>query len=181
MKRIYFHILAISLFAPITLFTSCVDKEFDFKKDIDLTVHVGGNNGFALPIGNTDSIKLSDIIKTDAQSISCLNGGEYSLIKTNSLTPMSIKSMGAFNINVDPLYLPNLSLLSKNSGPVAEMSISSINVPLEFRQDNVSSEVLGVKSINSPYASLTRVIMQFNVSGLMPGADIRAKNIKITF
>lgn len=181
MKRIHFSILAIYMLTPITLFTSCVDKEFDFKKDIDLAIHVGGNNGFALPIGNTDSIKLSDIIKKDSKSISCLNGGEYSLVKTNSLAPMSIKSMGAFNINVNPLYLPNLSLLSKNSGPVAEMSISSINVPLEFRQDNVSSEVLGVKSIDSPNASLTKVIMQFNVSGLMPGADIRAKDIKITF
>ena len=45
----------------ILTFSSCIDADYDLGKDIDLEVSIGGN--LSLPIGQTDTIRLSRMIE----------------------------------------------------------------------------------------------------------------------
>ena len=40
---------------------SCIDNDYDLNKDINLEISVGGN--LSLPIGKTDTIRLSRMIE----------------------------------------------------------------------------------------------------------------------
>lgn len=69
--------------------TSCVDSSFDFDKDFDWTINTGY---LAFPIGNTDTIRLEDIIELDEgddlQIVPDANGngaGEYHVIKNGEI------------------------------------------------------------------------------------------------
>ena len=44
--------------------TSCFDDSYDLKKDIDMTINVGGEH-LAFPIGNTEKVTLDKIIEIE--------------------------------------------------------------------------------------------------------------------
>ena len=66
----------------LSSFASCIDADYDFKKDIDLEVTVGGN--LSLPIGQTDTIRLSRMIEEG----DVLHGidGRYVISKSDNIT-----------------------------------------------------------------------------------------------
>ena len=47
---------------------SCIDNDYDLNKDINLEISVGGN--LSLPIGKTDTIRLSRMIEEGTFSMS---------------------------------------------------------------------------------------------------------------
>lgn len=42
--------------------TSCFDDSYDLKKDIDMTINVGGEN-LSFPVGNTEKVTLDKSLK----------------------------------------------------------------------------------------------------------------------
>lgn len=91
-----------------SLFTSCVDNDYDLSKDIDMTVTVGGNN-LTLPGSNTDTISLrkifdlddgeSNTLKTNRGEIAGLNIGDYYLKESDGDEPTQS------TLTVEPTYL----------------------------------------------------------------------------
>lgn len=77
-KHLCFAIL--SLGVTSFLLSSCVDDDYDLKKDIDLTIQVGGD--LSIPGSNTEEITLKKIFDLDEGSIIKANDkGFYALYK----------------------------------------------------------------------------------------------------
>ncbi len=66
----------------LSSFASCIDADYDFKKDIDLEVTVGGN--LSLPIGQTDTIRLSRMIEEG--DVLHVIDGRYVISKSDNIT-----------------------------------------------------------------------------------------------
>lgn len=52
------------LLTSLGVTTSCIDNSYDLKKDIDMTINVGGEH-LAIPVGYTEKITLDKIIEID--------------------------------------------------------------------------------------------------------------------
>ncbi|MEN6454909.1 MAG: hypothetical protein ABFD10_11665 [Prolixibacteraceae bacterium] len=76
---------------------SCVDNGYDLSKDISLDIQAGGD-AFTIPIGNTDSVMLGDLI--DVSGVLTTNeAGQYAITKSDEIDPVSIQ--------IDPVLLEN--------------------------------------------------------------------------
>jgi hypothetical protein len=76
---------------------SCVDNSYDLSKDISLDIQAGGD-AFTIPIGNTDSVMLGDLI--DVSGVLTVNeAGQYAITKSDEIDPVGIQ--------IDPVLLEN--------------------------------------------------------------------------
>ncbi|MGV8133624.1 MAG: hypothetical protein AB2L20_00290 [Mangrovibacterium sp.] len=76
---------------------SCVDNGYDLSKDISLDIQAGGD-AFTIPVGNTDSVMLGDLI--DVSGVLTTNeAGQYAITKSDEIDPVSIQ--------IDPVLLEN--------------------------------------------------------------------------
>jgi len=68
---------------------SCVDNSYDLSKDISLDIQAGGN-AFTIPIGDTDSIMLGDLI--DVSGVLTTNEtGQYAITKSDEIDPVDVQ------------------------------------------------------------------------------------------
>lgn len=186
MIKNYLKLILLNLFVFSFLFTSCVDQDFDLSKDIDLNIHVGGN-GLALPIGNTDSIKLSKIIKVDESDVLHLSGGEYSLLKEDVADPVKVTVNSVDPIIVAPIYLPTitlseatLSLFRTTSGSI-NIEVPPTTAVFELKHSNMPVEVRSIKNIFVPASSPVKTLIKFTLTGVNSNTDVRFSNFKVTF
>ena len=63
-------------------FTSCIDADYDLGKDIDMEVTIGGN--LSLPIGKTDTIRLSRMIEEG--DVLHVIDGKYVITKSDNIS-----------------------------------------------------------------------------------------------
>ena len=76
---------------------SCIDSDYDFGKKIDLEVTVGGN--LSLPIGQTDTIRLSRMIEEG--DVLHVIDGRYVINKSDNISE---------NIDaIDPVVIDDFS------------------------------------------------------------------------
>jgi hypothetical protein len=185
-KRSLNFILA-NLFIFSFLFTSCVNKDYDLDKDIDLTFHVGGD-GLALPVGNTDYIRLSKIIKVDESDVLHLDGGEYSLLKEDVVSPVSVSVPSTSPISITPIYLEsaNLYTLAGLSTRASRGDVTfDLNVPSTTKSFNLSHqgipvEVKSIKSITTQSAGVDATI-SLTLSGVTSAVSYEFKNLELVF
>ncbi|WP_321435829.1 hypothetical protein [uncultured Bacteroides sp.] len=156
MVKNYLKKCLVSLFVSSFLFASCVDQGYDLSKDINLAIHIGGD-GLALPVGSTDSIKLSKIIKVDESDVLHLNGGEYSLMKKDTIDPavnVSIPSASDISIPTITWESSNLYTLASLSTRASRRSSLSMELPvpatswnLALLNEDMPTEVKSIKTI----------------------------------
>lgn len=86
--------------ASVSIVACGVDDRCDLSKDIDLTISVGKD--LAFPIGSTEKILLSDLIKTSDGDVLKVDeeSGDYSIVKEGSFSPVEI-SVGELRFKVD--------------------------------------------------------------------------------
>lgn len=165
----------INLLVTPFLFFSCVNKDFDLNKDIDLNLHIGGSN-LGLPIGSTDKIFLSKIIKVDESDVLHLNAGEYSLLKEDVINPVQVSIPNATPIYFSSIYLRDIELIPYS----AAFNVPATSTTFELSNSGIPSEVKSIKSIKTQTGG-AKAVVKFTISGLKPTANVAFNNFRIKF
>lgn len=180
MKNIKLILPLISSIVIPLAFQACTTTDYDLRKDIDLTMHVGGN-ALSVPVGSTEYIKLNKIIKIDESDILHLNGGEYSIQKTQTITPTSISVPTTSAIVIPAITIESSSISNINSPYSETKKIPEITTPLHISHNNLPSTLLAIKNFKLPSTKLSKVTIKINVTGLTPQAIITLDNYTIKF
>ena len=88
---------------------SCIDNDYDLNKDINLEISVGGN--LSLPIGKTDTIRLSRMIEEG--DVLHVIDGKYVINKADNIS----ENIDAIDPVVIDDFAPDLSLIQDVSKP----------------------------------------------------------------
>lgn len=174
------YLLKSFFFVSIILQLQSCTKEYDLSKDIDLTMHVGGSK-LSVPIGSTDSIKLSTIIKVNESDVLQLSGGEYSLYKQKTINPISVSVENTEPANVDIINIQSGSISSVGNYYNGEINIPKVSAPLEIKQNNLPTSILSIKSFDLPQYLPAKVTIRVSATGVTSGANIKLENYKVTF
>lgn len=96
MKRKFYSISILlcnpfKLVAVVVLFllASCVDHGYDLSKDIDLTFKLGGDS-ISGPVGSTDTVFLSKILKVDQSDMLNTYQNKYYLVKNGNAENINV-------------------------------------------------------------------------------------------
>ena len=151
--------IASSLFLGLlSSFASCIDADYDLKKDIDLEVTVGGN--LSLPIGQTDTIRLSRMIEEG--DVLHVIDGRYVISKTDNISE---------NIDaIDPVVIDDFS--PEFEPYVREFRASTTELPQIPGLDMPDIEVAFEADINTSE--------NFNVDTELPAEVKSVKSVRIT-
>lgn len=151
---------------------SCVDKDYDLSKDIDLTFKLGGDS-ISGPVGSTDTIYLSKILKVSDSPVLHTYNNVYYLEKDGSAENVNIKiNQIKNNANIDLLSL-NQTLIPKGT-PIYPMEISedlsgisSINNYMSLELDGVPDEVTSISEVSLANTVATISLKLSDVSGMV--------------
>ena len=133
---------------------SCIDNDYDLNKDINLEINVGGN--LSLPIGKTDTIRLSRMIEEG--DVLHVIDGKYVINKADNISE-NIDAIDPVVIdNFAPDFTPYTRRFEAQTGEIPD--IPGLEVPdieVEFEADihttehfNISTEIpTEVKAVKS--------------------------------
>ena len=101
MKTLKKGICALLSCMPVFAMVSCsVDNAYDLSKDIDMTVAVG--DGLSIPLGSTDTIKLTEMIDPeDSDVISVTDDGAYVIEKRGDFDAVDFEIEEAKGLHID--------------------------------------------------------------------------------
>lgn len=142
----------------LSSFASCIDADYDFKKDIDLEVTVGGN--LSLPIGQTDTIRLSRMIEEG--DVLHVIDGRYVISKTDNIS----EDIDA----IDPVVIDDFS--PEFEPYVREFRAATTELPQIPGLDMPDIEVAFEADINTSE--------NFNVDTELPAEVKSVKSVRIT-
>lgn len=99
-------------------FSSCVDDKYDLDKDFAFEVNVGGDH-LAIPLGFTDSIKLSKLFDLDDDAVlKAMPNGEYRVLISES-------------VESDPFRIDAVELDDIESSSTSDLTLSFDGVGLD--------------------------------------------------
>lgn len=137
------------LLTSLGVTTSCIDNSYDLKKDIDMTINVGGEH-LAIPVGYTEKITLDKIIEIDEGDDLQLVDGEYHLLKSDNIdqTNTSVKLV---TVNESENPINSIKVINDQTYP------SKIDVPVENieSEGSVNTEAHGIDEAVIEIGSLT--------------------------
>lgn len=137
---------------------SCIDSDYDFGKKIDLEVTVGGN--LSLPIGQTDTIRLSRMIEEG--DVLHVIDGRYVINKSDNISE---------NIDaIDPVVIDDFS--PEFEPYVREFRASTTELPQIPGLDMPDIEVAFEANINTSE--------NFNVDTELPAEVKHVRSVRIT-
>lgn len=142
----------------LSSFASCIDADYDFKKDIDLEVTVGGN--LSLPIGQTDTIRLSRMIEEG--DVLHVIDGRYVISKSDNIS----EDIDA----IDPVVIDDFS--PEFEPYVREFRAATTELPQIPGLDMPDIEVAFEANINTSE--------NFNVDTELPAEVKSVKSVRIT-
>ena len=97
----FFQIVMICI--PI-MTVSCIDSDYDLNKKIDMTVSINGE-GLTIPIGYTDSVKLSSIIDTATSEALILDDNQiYQIEKKDDIETVNIEVTKPTIRDITPVF-----------------------------------------------------------------------------
>lgn len=170
------------LLTSLGVTTSCIDNSYDLKKDIDMTINVGGEH-LAIPVGYTEKITLDKIIEIDEGDDLQLVNGEYHLLKSDNIdeTNTSIKSV-TVNESENPInsieVINNETYPSESEVPAKNLeSEGSVNIEAHRIDDAVIE--IGSLTANTP----TKLTLKFeiNKNNSLSYQDVTIDNMTIIF
>lgn len=145
MKNKHLKLISCAFMASLFSLSSCVDNDYDLTEDIDLTIQVGGSE-FAIPGGQTDSIKLSKVLDIDTNGIIKTDKeGNYYLLQESDENDGSTKiSVDKFSVDapyIAPVYIDPEITLPTLGGGVQLPSGERYDVELEQDKYNANFEL----------------------------------------
>ena len=144
---------------------SCFDDKYDLKKDIDMTVTVGGEK-LVVPLGDTEEITLDKLI--DTTETFRLEDGVYSFKKNDDIDDVNI-DVDAVNISIDD---PTIDPIDVNFGESTDID------PFEVDLADPTFEV-NVADIKVDESQLPHISLTINESFVVPTPGREVKNFQI--
>lgn len=160
--------------------TSCFDDSYDLKKDIDMTINVGGEN-LSFPVGNTEKVTLDKIIEIEeGDDLQTDNTGAYHLLKSGEIddvtTDVKPVTVQATNTEIDPIEVANKSDFDA-AGSLEITTNRSQKKNIETQAENVDE---AVKEIYELPPDRTPIDINLTKGGEIDLAQLNAK-VTITF
>lgn len=181
MKKISNYYFVYLFFFPVLL-GSCMDKEYDLNKDIDITIHVGGSD-LSLPVGSTDSVRLDKIIKMDDSDLLHLSAGEYSLLKNVVIDPVFVKIESFTPVKVAPIQFPIINTIVPSGNHIGSFKI---DIPLtsgllNLNHNSLPLQVHSVKRLTFDALKPVKAILKIVFKGIPSNTNIEFSDLKLAF
>ena len=131
--------------------TSCFGDSYDLKKDIDMTINVGGEH-LAFPIGNTEKVTLDKIIEIEeGDDLQTDANGAYHLLKSGEIdditTEVKTVTVKATNTEIDPIEVANSTDFS--GGNLTTETTNKKSKPIETSADDIDEAVKEIYSLET--------------------------------
>lgn len=131
--------------------TSCFDDSYDLKKDIDMTINVGGEH-LAFPIGNTEKVTLDKIIEIEeGDDLQTDANGAYHLLKSGEIdditTEVKTVTVKTTNTEIDPIEVANSTDFS--GGKLTTETSNTKSKPIETSADDIDEAVKEIYSLET--------------------------------
>ena len=164
--------------------TSCVDSSFDFDKDFDWTINTGY---LAFPIGNTDTIRLEDIIELDEgddlQIVPDADGngvaGEYHLIKDGEIDRASanvrMATVDGSTTHIDPITAADESSVVSPSGMITTQISQKGDVKADAADIDDALKELGSLKAAAPTALTLNIKLEGNLNFSTISGNLKVK------
>ncbi len=171
-----------TLIAVLLTAVSCVDDSYNLDKDISLDIQAGGD-AFSIPVGNTDSIKLSDLIDESGMLITD-EKGQYALTESDEIDPVDIQLdpviLEVEKVSLDPVNLNFVSVLEDlgviPSGYGSRMITLPDTLAAGVEQDGtlhfntkVPDELLSIRTLGLNRAFLAKYRFSLKLEGIPDG------------
>ena len=170
------------LLTSLGVTTSCIDNSYDLKKDIDMTINVGGEH-LAIPVGYTEKITLDKIIEIDEGDDLQLVNGEYHLLKSDNIdeTNTSVKSV---TVNESENPINSIEVINNETYPFeSEVPVKNLesegSVNIEAR--GIDEAVIEIGSLTARTPTKLTLKFQINKDGNLSYQDITIDNMTIIF
>ena len=102
--------------------TSCVEDTLDLSKDIDATIAIGNN--ISIPLGGTEKIMLTEMIKTeDSDVLTTDDNGNYVITKGGDIDETSV-NIEEVDVTVKPMSHStefNLEIIAQTKAQIQEL------------------------------------------------------------
>lgn len=152
---------------------SCVDKDYDLSKDIDLTFKLGGDS-ISGPVGSTDTIYLSKILKVSDSPVLHTYNNVYYLEKDGTAENVNIKiNQIRNNADIDLMSLSQTLIPKGTQVFPVEVSedlsgiSSSINNYMSLELDGVPNEVTSISEVSLANTVATISLKMGDASGMV--------------
>lgn len=124
-------------FIVVLLVNGCQDPLYDFNKEIDTEIKVGGDS-LTIPIGSTDTMKLSSFLSTDdLDFLEIMEDGGYGLRLSDSLyVDNLLKDLDKSKLKFDDFMFSNATTIS-----FGDMSLHDVKIPGFTKKDTLGMNI----------------------------------------
>lgn len=166
MKNRRFFLNGMFVIAVAGSLTSCIDDTYDMSKEIDMTVGLGAK-GLKLNLGNTEEIKLADVLEVDEEEMleqTPEPEGLFYLIKDGDASNFTF-DVPSFKATVDVASLtPELPMLKFDDFSKG-VNINQLPVKGDWKSPKLplsvaSTELFSVSNLPKEIKNLKRIIPQ---------------------
>ena len=161
---------------------SCVDNKYDFDKDIDMTVNVGGEH-LTIPAGSSDTAYLSKIIEVEEGDILQPDAATrvYHLTKKDDI---DVKPTTVKEVTIDETTTNLRSTEIVNATSVTDEEVLApvtTSGDFEAKSNNIDEALkeLGVLYAKTPVDLSLRI--DFTKTGNLSFTQVKANKLKIVF
>lgn len=142
------------LVAAVLLIHACKDPVYDMNKGIDTEIKVGGDS-LALPLGSTDTLKLSEFLNPDDIAfLKTMENGGYGFTMSDSIPPMEdlLKNLDKSKLSfADQVFSQSTSL------SFGDLNIGDFKIPGFSMKDTLDLNIPKVELGNiSPSVDLNK-------------------------
>lgn len=164
---------------------SCVDNKYDFDKDIDMTINVGGEY-LTIPAGSTDTTFLSKIIEVEEGDILQPDATTrvYHLTKKDDINvePTTVKevTVGATTTDLESIEIVNNTGVSF-SEPEVSADITTSGA-FEATANDIDEALKELGSLRAKTPVDLNLTIDFNISGgNLTFNQVKANKLKLVF
>jgi hypothetical protein len=124
-------------FVVVLLVNGCQDPLYDLNKGIDTEIKVGGDS-LTIPIGSTDTIKLSSFLSTDdLEFLEIMEDGGYGLRLSDSLYVNNLlKDLDKSKLKFDDFVFSDATTIS-----FGDMSLNDVKIPGFTKKDTLDMNI----------------------------------------
>ena len=144
---------------------SCFDDKYDLKKDIDMTVTVGGEK-MVIPLGDTEEMTLDKLI--DTTETFKLEDGVYSFKKNDDIDDVNI-DVEAVNISIDN---PTIDPIVVDFGESTDIDPFEV----DLADPTFAVDIADIKVDDS---KLPQVDLQINQNFMVPSPGLKVTQFEI--
>jgi len=164
--------IVLAVFSILVVIPSCIDELYDLKNGLSSDMVLGGDS-LSLPIGSTDSIKLSDFLnEADVEMLKTMEDGGYGLtmkdsmdvdvpkidqskLKIDDQTFSQSKSISFGDISLEDFKIPGITVNSDINLSLSSISLGNFAIPAISKQESFSAGMSDYALTNPTIDNLT--------------------------